>query len=170
MTTNKSNGWLAGENQNHGSRQRETRWLTPRHLVDPLGEFDLDPAGAPGYSLARRTFQIDDGQDGLELPWEGRVWLNPPYGKLAEPFMERLADHNRGTALIFARTETRNWHKNVWPKASGILFLKGRVSFLTAEQKSVTNNSGAPSALIAYGPDDAVKLATSGIPGHFVTP
>lgn len=50
--TEKKNGWLGGENQNDGSKQRETRWLTPTHLVEPLGKFDLDPCGAPGHRLA----------------------------------------------------------------------------------------------------------------------
>lgn len=44
--TKATNGWLGGEDQNAGSRQRETRWLTPRKLVEPLGTFDLDPCGA----------------------------------------------------------------------------------------------------------------------------
>lgn len=165
----KKNGWLGGENQNAGGAQRETRWLTPRHLVDPLGKFDLDPCGAPGHDLATRTYQIDDGEDGLQLPWEGRVWLNPPYGKQAEPFLEKLAEHNNGTALIFARTETRSFHKHVWDKASGLLFLQGRVSFLHPDGTAAKANAGAPSVLVAYGTADAELLQHSGIPGKFVS-
>lgn len=78
------------------SGKRETRWLTPKHIVDALGHFDLDPCGAPGYELAQKTFQIDDGEDGLALPWAGRVWLNPPYGKESVPFLHKLAYHDGG--------------------------------------------------------------------------
>lgn len=162
------NGWLGGENQSKGSQQRETRWLTPRHLVDPLGCFDLDPCGAPGHDLAARTYLLENGDDGLRDEWFGRVWLNPPYGKEAEPFLARLAEYGRGTALIFARTETRMWHKHVWPKASGILFLAGRVSFLDPQGVPAKANSGAPSVLVAYGEADAAALAASSIPGRFV--
>ncbi len=37
LATKSRNGWLGGENQDQGSRQRETRWLTPRPLVESLG-------------------------------------------------------------------------------------------------------------------------------------
>ena len=162
------NGWLGGENQNEGSRQRETRWLTPRWIVDSLGRFDLDPCGAPDHALADRTYLPERGEDGLSLPWSGRVWLNPPYGKLMAPFIERLSEHGRGTALLFARTETNLFFDFIWPTASAVLFLKGRLSFLDAYGVPAAHNSGAPSALIAYGELDATHLADSGIPGVFV--
>lgn len=67
--TRRINGWLGGENQDHGSRQRETRWLTPTPIVDALGPFDLDPCGAPGHQLASTTYLLDEGQDGLRLEY-----------------------------------------------------------------------------------------------------
>ncbi|OIH81926.1 hypothetical protein BLJ79_21435 [Arthrobacter sp. UCD-GKA] len=164
----KSNGWLGGENQNMGGAQRETRWLTPPSLIAPLGPFDLDPCGAPGQELATRTYLLENGDDGLRDPWEGRVWLNPPYGKQADPFMAKMAAHGRGTALVFARTETRTWHNHIWPNASAILFLAGRVTFLDAEGVAAKANSGAPSVLIAYGAADAEALECAGIAGKFV--
>lgn len=163
-----SNAWLGGENQDEGSRQREVRWLTPRHLVDPLGRFDLDPAGAPGHTLATTTYLPERGEDGLSLPWVGRVWLNPPYGKQAEPFMERLAEHGDGVALIFARTETRSFHRLVWGRANGLLFLAGRVSFLDASGVKAKANAGAPSCLVAYGGRNLDALYESGLPGKVV--
>ena len=162
------NGWLGGENQDAGSRQREVRWLTPPHIPAALGKFDLDPCGAPGHDLADRTYLLERGDDGLRDPWWGRVWLNPPYGKDQEPFLRRLVEHGAGTALIFARTETRQWHELVWPKATAVLFIRGRLNFLDANGERAKANAGAPSALIAYGNTDAVALAASGIPGHFV--
>jgi len=153
----------------HPAAGRETRWLTPPHIVEALGEFDLDPCGAPGHILARRTYLLEVGDDGLRDPWEGRVWLNPPYGREAEPFLRRLAEHDEGTALVFARTETRVFHELVWEKATAILFLKGRLSFLDASGTVASANAGAPSCLIAYGEDDATALKESGLPGHLVT-
>lgn len=164
----KKNGWLGGENQNRGSQQREVRWLTPREYVEPLGAFDLDPCGAPGHTLAKDTYLLEDGRDGLLDPWYGRVWLNPPYGKLTEPFLKRLADHGRGTALIFARTETKMFHEQVWDRATGLLFLRGRISFLDAEGVRAKANAGAPSVLVAYGEPDAILLKGSGLEGKFV--
>ena len=162
----KLKGWLDGLG---GNEQRQTRWLTPKPIVDSLGTFDLDPAGAPGWELAKRTFLLENGEDGLELPWEGRVWLNPPYGKEAWPFLRKLADHAHGTALIFARTETEIFFETVWGSATAVLFLKGRLTFLDGvEQKPARANSGAPSCLVAYGAEDARALAYSGLPGRLV--
>lgn len=163
------NGWLGGENQDTGSGDRQTRWLTPKYIVEALGHFDLDPAGAPGHSLADRTYILEDGDDGLRDPWFGRVWLNPPYGKEAEPFLKRMVAHNRGTALLFARTETKTFFENVWNAATAVLFLRGRISFLDADGVKAKANAGAPSCLVAYGHDDAVKLAGSSLEGHFVS-
>lgn len=163
-----SNGWLGGENQDEGARQRETRWLTPKPLVEALGAFDLDPCGAPGHELARFTYLLETYDDGLVDEWFGRVWLNPPYGREMEPFLRRLADHGRGTALIFARTETRLFFEQVWQRADALLFLRGRINFLDAEGNRAKANAGAPSVLVAYGREDARALKRSGIDGHFV--
>lgn len=164
-TAPSSNRWLGGEGQ-HG--KRETRWLTPKPLVEALGHFDLDPCGAPGHELADRTYLLENGDDGLVAPWTGRIWLNPPYGPGAEAFLSRLAEHGRGTALIFARTETKVFHEQVWDRATAILFLRGRVTFLDASGTAAKANSGAPSCLIAYGERDAAVLAESGLAGRFV--
>lgn len=148
-------GWLDGRG---GNAERESRWLTPRKYVEALGDFDLDPCGAPGHDLAAETYTPEKGMDGLTLPWRGLVWLNPPYGREAEPFLERMAQHQHGTALIFANTETRVWFEHVWPFASAILFLRGRVRFLDENQVEARTNSGKPSVLAAYGEADADAL------------
>lgn len=164
----KKNGWLGGENQDSGSQQREVRWLTPKPIVEALGSFDLDPCGAPGHSLADTTYLLEDGRDGLVDPWFGRVWLNPPYGKMALPFLRKLADHGDGTALIFARTETAMFFETVWERATAILFLRGRVTFLDSQGVAAKANSGAPSCLVAYGERNARALTDSGIDGMFL--
>lgn len=157
-------GWLDGRG---GNEKRQTRWLTPKHLVEPLGAFDLDPCGAPGHDLATETYLLERGQDGLALPWAGRIWLNPPYGREAEPFLERLADHGIGTALVFASVETRVFEELVWSRATAVLFLYGRVIFLDESGTPARTNSGKGSALVAYGNADANALRYSGIKGRF---
>lgn len=154
-----------------GSHQRAVggsdEWLTPPELIRALGQFDLDPCSpiTRPWPTASRHYTIED--DGLRQSWDGRVWLNPPYAQIPK-WLARLVAHGNGTALIFARTETQTWHQHVWPHASAVLFLKGRLNFHAISGARASANAGAPSALIAYGDRDAEALATSGLPGALV--
>lgn len=134
-------------------------WLTPPEIIHALGGFDLDPCGAPPprpWSTANRIYALPE-EDGLALPWTGRVWLNPPYSDV-ERWLERLADHGRGTAICFARTDTRWWHALVFGRASAVLFLAGRPHFHRPDGSRAKGNSGGPIALVAYGDQDADVL------------
>lgn len=162
------NRWLGGETGAAGGGARQTRWLTPPAIPASLGRFDLDPCGAPGHNLARETYLLERGQDGLTLPWFGRVWLNPPYGSLMAPFLSRLAEHGNGVALIFARTDTAAFHDLVWAKASAILFLRGRIHFLDERGERAKANAGAPSCLVAYGEMNTYALARCGQDGELI--
>lgn len=148
-----------------------TTWLTPPPILDALGPFDLDPCAAPAPRPWRTAAVMNselDG-DGLAMEWDGRVWLNPPYTSAdIEAWLQRLGDHNRGTALIFARTETAAFQRQVWGRASGLLFLAGRLHFHHADGMRAKANAGAPSVLCAYGQDDMDRLAASSIDGAFV--
>lgn len=143
-------------------------WLTPPEILRALGEFDLDPCAPVSrpWDTAERHYTILD--DGLSKPWAGRVWCNPPYGLNAAKWLARCADHGNAIALVFARTETRMFFDHVWPKASGLLFVKGRLHFHHVDGRRAAANSGAPSVLIAYGDHNADILAQSSIQGRFV--
>ncbi len=143
-------------------------WLTPPHITDALGPFDLDPA-APvvrPWDTAHQHYTVED--DGLRQHWQGFVWLNPPYAHWTI-WLNRLARHGDGIALIFARTETRDFHTAVWQRAEGLLFLQGRLTFHGVDGRRAVANSGAPSVLVAYGARAADRLAVSGLPGALVT-
>lgn len=144
-------------------------WLTPPEIIRSLGRFDLDPCGFPGWETADRLIcEPDDGLS-IDQTWFGRVWLNPPYGPHTGRWLSRLADHGSGTALIFARTETEMFFREVWKKANAILFLEGRLHFYDANKVRSKCNSGAPSVLIGYGMHDANILGKCDIPGYFVS-
>lgn len=134
-------------------------WLTPPEIIKALGPFDLDPC-APierPWPMAEKHFTILD--NGLTKEWTGCVWLNPPYGDETGKWLNCLAAHGNGIALIFARTETTNFFKHVWPKASAIVFIEGRINFYRVTGRRAKKNSGAPNCLIAYGIESAWRLA-----------
>jgi len=142
-------------------------WLTPRHIVEDLGPFDLDPCAAPEpQPWPTATKHIPS--DGLNVNWEGFVWLNPPYSDAAS-WLSRLAHHDGGgIALIFARTETRMFFESVWPKCSGLLFIRGRLRFCRPDGEPAKFVSGAPSVLIGYGNEALSRLARSRIDGKLI--
>lgn len=138
-------------------------WFTPLSIIKPLGRFTLDPCASPDRPWD--TAEIHYSRGGLERPWRGRVWLNPPYGQEVWAWMKRLADHGNGVALIFARTETIGFHRWVWERATGLKFLKGRIRFHLRDGTPGRTTGGAPSVLIAYGErnyralEDATEIA-----------
>lgn len=143
-------------------------WLTPLDILRPLGEFDLDPCAAPEprpWMTARNHITLP--QDGLTAPWAGRVWLNPPFGRHTQHWLRRMAAHNWGTALVFARTDTRMFFDSIWSKAAAVLFVKSRPHFCFPNGDRAPGNSGGPIMLVAYGQGDAEILKGSDL-GRFV--
>lgn len=161
---------MSGMSSHHSAKAETETWLTPPLIIETLGPFDLDPCAAPHpRPWPTAAAHITWPDDGLAAPWFGRVWCNPPYTNAAvRRWLTKLALHGRGTALIFARTETENFFRCVWEQATAVLFLEGRLFFHYPDGSRAPNNSGAPSVLVAYGKEDTERLETSGIPGRFI--
>lgn len=155
----------------HQSARADTcEWATPPQIITALGgaeRFDLDPCAmiAQPWPCARDAFTIRD--NGLTRRWRGSVYMNPPYGAAVGTWLGRLADHGRGIALVFARTETEAFQEHVWPAATAVLFLRGRLHFHHPDGARASMNGGAPSVLIAYGEEEAARLAACGLSGFF---
>lgn len=156
----------SGMGSHHSARAETTTWLTPPHITSALGEFDLDPCAAPNWATAKRHIILPE--DGLTADWSGRVWLNPPYGMAAWAWLDKLAAHGQGTALIFARTETTGFIKHVWKRATAVMFLHGRLHFHKPDGRRAEMNAGAPSCLVAYGDSDSRALQASTLDGTFI--
>lgn len=123
-------------------------WSTPQELFDIPDkiwglDYTFDCAADEGNAKCRNW-----SSDSLEIPWEGRVWCNPPYS-MAKQFVKKgLEEIAEGrvdliTFLIPARTDTRLWHDLLVPNAEEIVFLRGRVKFGGA-----SNSAPFPSALV----------------------
>lgn len=163
----------------HESTYNESKeWYTPRKIFDALGiEFDLDPC-SPGQDIvpwipARRHLTVLD--DGLNAHWEGKIFMNPPYGMDTLKWMKHLHTVHKvgiacGIALVFARPDTR-WFHDYIPFADAICFIKGRVHFVAADkaEQYAANNfkpkvgCGAASMLVAFGKDMAKALFRCGL-------
>jgi phage N-6-adenine-methyltransferase len=137
-------------------------WETPRSVFekcDAIWHFDLDAASSDGNALCERHYTLED--NGLEMPWGGSVWVNPPYGREIGAWVEKAVRETRGTdtvvvMLLPARTDTRWWQDNVMPYAAEVSFLRGRCRFTVGGKEAGT--APFPSALVRFGgelPKDA---------------
>jgi phage N-6-adenine-methyltransferase len=151
-----------------GNSSGQNLWQTPRWLISALTEvledFDLDPC-APrrrdNYT-AKRGFTAED--DGLNRPWFGKVFINPPYSSIA-PWISKIAQESAShkvtnlVALVPARTDTNWWHDAMRSGAT-IMFLKGRLKFGDQEQ-----SAPFPSALLLWKlPHDTLEQLRRAFP------
>lgn len=142
---------------------KNDEWLTPPEWIEALGPFDLDPCSPIGRPWPTAQVHFTKADDGLALPWAGRVWCNPPFGREATKWLARMVDHRCGIALVPARTETRSWTDNVWGRAKAVCFVRGRPHFHRVDGTRAPFNSGAPIALIAYSGFDAIALRVANL-------
>ena len=145
----------------------ENEWYTPPEYIEAarkvMGSIDLDPASSEIANRivgAERYFTKQD--NGLDKPWAGNVFLNPPYApELIKQFSSRFAcfvdkgDIKQGIVLVNNATETA-WFRELIDCASAVVFTSGRVRFLDPQ-----GNPGAPlqgQAIIYSGDQPQVFL------------
>lgn len=112
-------------------------WYTPKEIVDAVelffGAIDLDPCSnshdSPNVPASNHYTKDDDG---LTRPWFGRVYINPPYGRIIQDWTNKAADEyearnvEAAILLIPARTDTA-WMARLkqYPRC----FVRGRLKF-----------------------------------------
>ena len=140
-----------------GTERDEYR--TPREIFDGLQcRFALDPCRpitGPWYVPAVTGYTRDD--DGLRQPWDGFVWMNPPFGKRngQVPWLRKFFEHGCGIGLVNALTSS-GWFHDWMPKASGIFLPRGKTRFVR------------PDGTVAKQPASGVVLFSAGDEGRVI--
>jgi phage N-6-adenine-methyltransferase len=127
-------------------QSRSDEWFTPDDLIQRahvvMGGIDLDPASDPiANRTVKATWFYTKAMDGLNLtlPWKGRVWLNPPYGRgpqSAGAFVERLAAEYLSGSVMEAivclnlNSMSSEWFRPLHDAASAHGIVYGRPSFV----------------------------------------
>ncbi len=122
-------------------------WYTPPEYIEltrqVMGGIDLDPASnttAQQWIQAERWYGIKN--DGLKMHWDGRVWLNPPYGGGGMPqWIDKVIDAYENGAVTQAVVLVRPAAGTAWFQLLSSRFLccalHKRIKFIDAEgQKS----------------------------------
>jgi hypothetical protein len=138
---------------------KSDEWLTDPALLMQLGHFDLDPC-APvqrPWDTAKKHYTIMD--NGLVQEWNGRVWLNPPYGNAMTPWLKKMSEHYNGLVLIFNRTDRNDVQDYCLGKADSMFLFRQRLTFYTVAGTRARYDGGAPSVLFSYGEQNCEALS-----------
>ena len=127
-----------------GSKKSDD-WATPEWLYRELDDefhFDFDPC------------PLNSTFNGLELPWNGSIFANPPYSKVKQFLIKAHNEIENGNAhtvvfLVFANTDTAWFHDYVLGKCE-IRFLRGRVKFVGVSKAGAMR----PSIICIFRKDD----------------
>lgn len=146
----------------HESTVNESkRWFTPEWIFKDIitEQIDLDPCTEQGgIPWINATKIHTEHEDGLIQPWEGFVFMNPPYGKDTKVWLKKLHEHGDGIGLVFARCDN-SWFHDYVAKADAILFLRGRLKFVSGEGKE-GSSAPAGSLLVGYV-EKAIRMLTN---------
>ncbi len=130
-------------------------WCTPPEIVDVVrrifeDRIDLDPCANPWSTVgAEREIWLPswvEGRevparvvvsDGLREPWQGNVYVNPPYGRALDDFMHRgrraglVQEWGEANILMLvaSKTSRKCWQATV-PLARAVCFIDGRLEFV----------------------------------------
>ncbi len=152
------NGLRYGE----GDHQRNTQF-TPSYVLDlvrrDLGGIGLDPCTTEDNPVDAATFYTVD-VDGLVQPWSGPEWtpsvfVNPPYAKAREPWVEKCITHGERQAVILlipSASDTRIFQRAA-EAASAVVFIRGRLKFGVLRPNRRQVAASHPSALIGWNTD-----------------
>lgn len=133
---------------------------TPNHIIDALGPFYMDPCAGPTTSIG--VVNYSGGIcDGLELPWEGIVWCNPPFSE-KEKWIEKFVSHGCGI-LILPERGSAPWFGPLAAKCGCYFVLGKKINFVGGK---TSNNVGSVLFPMHYTAVNRIKK--SGLPGHFV--
>jgi phage N-6-adenine-methyltransferase len=138
-----------------GSKQTD-HWRTPPEFIDFLDrEFSFNHDPCPRYPT----------EDGLEVDWRERVFVNPPYsnveGWLEKAHREIQKNSDVIVFLTFANTDTGWFHEYCYGNYPycdvELRFVKGRLKFISDD--GVKSSAMRPSMLVIFRKSQWLKNA-----------
>jgi hypothetical protein len=137
--------------------QKSNEWYTPARYVEAarevMGSIDLDPASCKEANMVvKATHYYTERENGLEQPWHGNVWCNPPYGRVQSKtsrqllwFTKLLQEYKQGNiqqALFLTTSDTdEKWFRLLWDYP--ICFTDHYIYFNRPHQKHVKQFFGS---------------------------
>jgi hypothetical protein len=139
-------------------------WYTPPSIFDALGmTFDLDPC-SPGPSHwvpARKVYTKED--DGLSQPWNGTVFMNPPFGGRNGhvPWLTKFFAHRNGIAVVRSYTSSDWWHRHMH-LAEALLWPRGKTKFIPSPEHEMKLAARQKDGVFRNAPGHGIVLVGMG--------
>ena len=114
---------------------KNNTWETPWRFFNELDKefsFTLDPCAEDKTTKCEKYYTLET--NGLDKDWsKDIVFMNPPYGGHTRDWMEKALNESRKGAkvvcLIVSSSDRSYWHDLIFPYASEIRFIIGRIKF-----------------------------------------
>lgn len=158
--------------RNGGTDEWGTPWTLFRVLArkfDLRWDQSIDVCASPDNHKLPHYYSLENGEDGLALPWSlrekrrpyltllerrdpsrPRAFLNPPYSQIADWMDKAVREAEEGVkvvCLVPARVGTRWWWN--YARRGTVYFLPGRLKFLRGDIPS-EHAAGFPSAVVVF--------------------
>lgn len=145
-------------------------WYTPPEWMElvkeVLGTIDIDPASNQiANGTVRALNYFTEKTNGLDKPWVGRVWCNPPYSaKLIKQFTTKFYSEYlsgnmvEGIILTNSGTDTL-WNQNI---CKGVqVYTIGRISFMMPDgSRKATGSRGQCFTYVGPNPLKFIEVFT----------
>ena len=133
------------------SSERRTDWETPQDLFNLLDEefhFTLDVCANNVNRKCERYFSPE--VNGLAQEWTGVCWMNPPYGRNMQWWIQKAYDSAKAGATVVCLLPVRS--NNEWWKlviTAEVRFIRKKIKFVGADHDLMV-----PSAIVIFRPQE----------------
>ena len=134
-------------------------YYTPKWIFDAMKiEFDLDvacPPEGPLHTPCRAYYTQAD--DGLASPWNGRVFMNPPFSNTT-PWIRKFTAHANGIAVV--QVSKALWFDQLWNDCDGIVILPARLKYV--DPTGGNGSISIASSIVAFGVENVQAISRLG--------
>jgi phage N-6-adenine-methyltransferase len=147
----------------------DNEWYTPSKYIElarsVLGTIDLDPASnrhAQKTVKAEKYYTIE--RSGLEKPWSGCVWMNPPYSNpeiqlFTDKVLSEFKSKNISSAIVLTNNSGDTaWHHSLGEACSAMCIMRGRIKFESPTRESNSPAMGQSFFYFGRNPDNFARV------------
>lgn len=148
------------------SKSKKDDWKTPERVLRgvQMDGIDLDPCPGDETDIGEVNYYQRDGFDGLNDPWKGIVYCNPPFSEDTD-WLEKAVEESQRDQVVRVYFVTadktdvgESWHQFVAPHAQFTCFFKYRIKYIDPKTGEQAGNPSFGTALHVFGSTPPVEV------------